>query len=295
MKNLLKEPLLHFLLLGGILFAYFQISGGSDQEEVAESRAEIVITKGKIDSLTEQFVKVWQRQPTTDEIAGLVEDFVREEVMYRESLAMGLDRDDTIVRRRMRQKLEFLTEDIASLTEPDDAELETYLKQNIDAFRRDSVFSFKQVYLNTAQRGDAAEADATALLAQLTNAGPGVEIGELGDRLLLGQVFEDVPQRGVAGKFGTEFAGGLQKIPQGEWAQVSSGYGIHLVLVSKREGGELPVLAEIRDAVARDWASAKREETNEAFYKQLRDRYTVTVESLQGASPASTNKEVATR
>lgn len=275
MKRILKEPLFHFLILGALLFAFFQLKGGGE-DDAPGSAPEIVVTKGKIQNLIEQYAKVWQRPPTQKELDGLIEEHVREEVMYREALALGLDRDDTIVRRRMRQKLEFLSEDIAALVEPSDEELAAYLKANPESYRSAPRFSFKQVYLNADKRGDSAAADAAALRAELV---AGADFSEKGDSLLIGQEFETIAQIEVSKKFGDAFAQALLQAPIREWTQpIGSGYGVHLVYLDERIEGAAPDLAQVRDAVVRDWSNQEREKANAAFYGELRERYTITIE-----------------
>jgi hypothetical protein len=131
MRRLAREPLLHFLLLGGVIFGVFALVSRND----ASRPGEIVVTEGRIASLGTAFARVWHRPPTGPELDGLMRDYVRDEVLAREALALGLDRDDTIIRRRLRQKLEFVSEDVAALAEPTEEQLHTYLKQHPDAFR----------------------------------------------------------------------------------------------------------------------------------------------------------------
>ena len=285
MTKILREPLLYFLLLGAAMFGTYQLvsdAGFSGNQPLEE----IVITEGHIDALILGFESVWQRPPTEQELDGLVQAHIREEVMYREALAMGLDRDDTIIRRRLQQKLAFLTEDIASLAEPTEAELEAFLATNQERFREQTRFSFEQVYFNVGKRGSSAEADAELQLTELrkpNTTGPGedsnssIDTTLLGDKLLLSQ-FNNAYEREILRAMGSQFLGGLQSLPVGSWqGPIESGFGLHLVKLSERIEGIVPPLDDIRDLVSRDWMSAKREETNEAFYTALRERYIVTL------------------
>ena len=287
MTKILREPLLYFLLLGALMFGAYQLVSdygffGNEQLE------EIVITQGQVDTMSLGFEKVWQRQPTQQELDGLVEAHIREEVMYREALAMGLDRDDTIIRRRLQQKLQFLTEDIAGLVEPTEAEREAYLAANPDLFREQSRFSFEHIYFNVSKRGASAENDALLLLDQLRqrditsshqDSASAIDTTYLGDQLRLSQSrFGNVEAREVRRVMGSQFLANLQALPSGSWqGPVESGYGLHLVFISEQIEGVVPAFAKIRDAVSREWMSAKREETNEAFYTAMRTRYTVTL------------------
>ncbi len=276
LKKIVKDPLFHFLLLGGGFFALFGVVS-DDSASTTGRVSEIVVTEGRINSLLIQFGKVWQRPPTEDELDGLIADYVREEILYREAVAMGLDRDDTIVRRRMRQKLEFLSEDVAALVEPTEAELQQYLDDHPKMFRQESQFSFRQVYLSIDIRGASAEADARSILERLNN-GDG-DASQLGDPLLLEHEFRDQKESDIARLLGREFLEGLLNTPNiGSWVgPISSGFGLHLVHISERIDGGTPKLAEVRDAVIREWSSVKRKQTNEDFYDMLHEGYTVTV------------------
>jgi hypothetical protein len=295
MRTLLREPLLYFLLLGAAMFGTYQLvsdAGFSGNQPLEE----IVITEGRIDALILDFERVWQRPPTEQELDGLVQAHIREEVMYREALAMGLDRDDTIIRQRLQQKLAFLTEDIATLEEPTEPELEAFLATNQERFREQTRFSFEQVYFNVSERGRAAEADAESLLAELRKpdtTGPGedssssIDTALLGDQLLLSQ-FTKAYEREILRAMGSQFLAGLQSVPVGAWqGPIQSGFGLHLVKLSERIDGIVPPLDDIRDLVSRDWMSAKREAANEASYAALRERYVVTLAEPRASDPSA--------
>jgi hypothetical protein len=280
MKRFLKEPLLHFLLLGAAIFvAYSFVSKRSSGEP-----GKIVITQGQIEHLATGFAKTWQRPPTVEELAGLVRDRVREEVYCREALALGLDKDDTIIRRRLRQKMEFVSDDIAAQTEPSDEELSAYLKAHPDSFRVERQFTFSQVYLNPEKHGENLARDAVQMLAQLNHDGGKIDISALGDSFLLEHRFEAAPASEVAKQFGEKFTAKLGELPPGQWqGPIESGYGAHLVFVSERTEGRLPALADVREAVSREWANARRLEGNEKFYQELLKRYRVTIERPKAA------------
>ena len=273
MARLLKEPLFHFLLLGGAVFAVFTLT--RDPAESAP-RDEIVVSAGEVRQLSEMFAKTWQRPPTEAELDKVVEARIREEIFYREALAAGLDEDDTIVRRRLKQKLEFMLEDIAGQVTPTEAELQAFLEANADRFRSDSKFSFRQVYLSTDQRANVTE-DARELLDRLRS---GADASNAGDRLLMVEsAFASAPQYEVARTFGREFADQLASSPIGEWSgPIRSGYGLHLVFVESRVLGEVAPLEEVRDLVAREWGAVRRREMNEALYQELRAKYSIRVE-----------------
>lgn len=276
MNRILREPLLHFVLLGAAMFAaYGLVSPRSGNEPGA-----IVITAGQVAAIELGFTRTWHRPPTHDELEGLIRDRVREEVYYREAMALGLDKDDTIIRRRLRQKLEFLTDDVVDQAQPTDADLQAYLTAHLDSFGGQREFTFRHVYLNPDKHGGHLARDAAALLAQLIRAGSTADASAFGDSFLLGHAFAAVPATEVAAQFGEPFAAKIGELSPGQWqGPVESGYGVHLVLVSERTEGRVPRLDEVRDAVAREWDHARRLAANDTLYQDMLKRYAVTIEA----------------
>ncbi len=275
MKRWLHEPLVHFLLLGAALFLVFGFFGKPN----GGAPGAIVVTQGQIASMVSGFTSTWQRPPTPEELERLIQDRVKEEVYSREAMALGLDQDDTIIRRRLRQKMEFLSDDVAAQAEPSDAELSAYLQEHRDSFRIERRFTFRQVYLSPERRGESLAQDTAQVLAQLRKAGGEADISQLGDPFLLERAFDAVPEGEVAKLFGDKFAVRLAELTPGSWqGPVESGYGVHLVFVGDRTDGGVPALGDVRDAVYREWANAKRLDANEAFYRSLRKKYSVTIE-----------------
>ena len=222
---------------------------------------------------------------------GLIRDYVREEVFAREAVALGLDKDDTIIRRRLRQKLEFISEDVAAHAEPTDEQLRAYLKEHPDTFRGDRRFTFSQVYLDPQRRGANLSRDAAQMLAQLRRPGSKADIATLGDSLMLENEFKALPASEVVKQFGEKFAAVLGEMPTGQWhGPIESGFGVHLVLLSERTDGSLPALEDVRAAVRREWTNARRMEANEKFYRTLLQRYTVTIERPEVAKSADGNQ-----
>lgn len=281
MKRWLREPLLHFLLIGAVLWAASSL--GSDRQAPADD--EIVVSAARVEQLTAVFLKTRQRLPTHAELDGLVEDWVREELAYRESQNMGLDHDDTIVRRRLRQKLEFFVEGLTDQATPSDEELAAFRVEQADRFRRDPVLDFRQVYLSPDVHADTLEADAEALLEMLRSK-PDVDIYALGDRLMVDREFLATPLREARAVFGTEFAERLAQLEIGEWhGPIRSGYGHHVVIVDRKIPGRLPELDEIRDEVLREWHNAARERALRDFYDALAERYEIRVERPASETP----------
>lgn len=275
MKRIAREPLVHFLLLGAAIFAAYHWLPTRRSGEPGK----IVITQGQVEHLATGFARTWQRPPTAEELAGLVRDRVREEVYCREAKALGLDQDDTIIRRRLRQKMEFVSDDIAAQAEPTDADLNAYLQAHADTFRIEQRFSFRQVYLNPERHGEKLSQHAAELLVQLNQAGEKADVSAIGDPFLLEHDFSAAPAGEIAKQFGEEFVTKLGALQPGPWqGPIESGYGMHLVRISERTEGRVPTLAEVRDAVRRDWDNARRLAANESFYQELLKRYTVTIE-----------------
>jgi len=269
-RRLLREPLLHFLLVGAVLFVVF----GLRQGPATQTSNRIVIDAGQIEQLAAQFQRTWMRPPTPRELDGLVESLVRDEVYYREALALGLDKDDPVMRRRMRQKLEFIFEDLTAET-PTDEQLATYLADHADDFRIEPRVSFQQLYLNPDKRADPA-GDAREVLASL---GAGTDPAEAGDPSLLPTGMNLASTSEIARTFGREFAEELGGMPPGGWrGPVYSGLGVHVVRVTDREDGRLPELGEVRPVVEREWLAKRRQELKDLSYDRLRQGYEVVVE-----------------
>ncbi len=275
MKRLLKEPLVHFLLLGAAIFAAYSLVSKHSSSEPGK----IVVTQGQLASMWEGFTRTRQRPPTREEWEGLIRDRVREEVYYREALALGLDKDDTIIRRRLQQKMEFVSDDVAAQAQPTDAELNAYLQAHPDTFRVEQQFTFRQLYLNPEKHGKNLARDAAQLLAKLNQAGGNTDFAALGDAFMLDHQFHALPAGEVANSsakssrrsFGRTFARPMARAGRVRLRRA-------LVFVSERTDGRLPALAEVRDAVRREWDEARRLEANEKFYQELLKHYTVTIE-----------------
>lgn len=278
---LLRDPLLHFLLLGGLLFMLYAAFGRPDG---TTPRDRIVVGESELMRLSQQFQRTWMRPPTRSELQGLADDFVKEEILYREALALGLDRDDLVIRRRMRQKMEFLNADLSE-RQPNDEQLEAYLQTNRATFREPPRFSFEQVYLDPQRTDGDATDRAHELLEVLRAAGhAAVDPAVLGDATLLPAAMADASPRDIANTFGPDFANAVASAPPGAWSGPSrSAYGLHLLRVTETQPGRLPPLDAIRRAVAREWANERRQEAEARFYEALRTRYSIEIHWPQEA------------
>ena len=276
-----REPLLHFLLIGAALFVVF---GLINDKYPGDTDKQIVVSAGRIAQLENIFAKTWQRAHSAEELKGLVDDFVLEEIYYRQAVAMGIDRDDTIIRRRLRQKFEFLTDDIAATAKPSDEDLSAYLAANADVFRRDTTYTFEQVYINLDRPGLDLESHVASQLSAL-RAGEYVP----GASGLLPGFFDATPSRVVDGNFGSGFSTALDELPSGLWqGPIESGLGLHLIRIESRVAGTVPGLADIRPIVEREWAHEKRLDSRRIINERLLSDYEVVIEwpTKKSAEPA---------
>lgn len=284
MSKWLKEPLIHFLVLGGLIFAAYNAMVDRGSVE-----GEIFISRGQQENLLNTFSRTWQRPPTPAEFQGLLKDYIRQEIAYREGQTMGLDQDDIVIRRRIRQKLELLAEDVATLVPPTEEDLRTYLDTHTEEFAQEPRLTLRQVYFSTDRRGAAAEQDALELMRRITTDGPDGDFEAFGDPLPLPPEIRDLRESEVARLFGTVFTDDLQGLETGRWqGPVRSGFGLHLVFIEKRMAGRMPQLDEVRDAVQREWLSERRKASVDGLYERLAENYTIEIESL--IEPESTGK-----
>ena len=273
--KLIREPLAQFLVLGALLFVYFEWKGGGS----GPGSTRISITPGLVSHLASGFARTWQRPPTDAELKGLVDDYVKEEIATREATAMGLDRDDTIIRRRLRQKMEFLVDEAVDATPPTDAEIRAWLEKHPGAFHPEPQVALRQVYVSVRRGGASAPVEAQRLLARLRAAGPDARIDALGDASMLPRELPLGPLSEVTRAFGTEFAARIDAIEPGRWTgPVESPYGLHLVLVSERVAAAPPALADVRPLVERELLAERRRTQLQALYERLLQKYTVTIE-----------------
>jgi len=279
--RLLKEPLVHFLAFALIVFAAYHIlaspAGGGRSDH-------IVVTAAKVEQIAARFAQIWQRPPNLEELKGLIDEEVKEEIYVREALALGLDKDDTLIRRRLRQKMELFNDAGADALSPTDTELEAYLKSHPEAFAVDPAMSFQQIFLNPQRHAAAIEQTAESILNTLkTN--PEIEADTLGDPSLLPAEMPLTSLKSIGHVFGSEFADAIDKEKLGVWTgPIASGFGLHIVRVSERQGGRVPALSEVREPVLREWSNDKRKQLEGERLTTMLSRYEVTVEGLPAAA-----------
>jgi len=275
-KRVLQEPLLHFFLIGVAIFALYYET--DDKDDRIDNRS-IVVTRGKISSIEENFKRVWSRNPTEKELDGLIQDYIEEEVLYREALALGLDKNDTVIRRRLRQKMEFLNDEILQQAEPSDQILLDYYAKNKNLFTKDPVVSFTHIYLNPEKHGANLNLEITKLLDLLEGKEGRVETDQYGDSILLENSYERSTSSVIAGLFGKTFADQVLKVPSGKWVgPIHSSYGVHVVFLKEKIDQSTPGFEEIREDVMDKWFLDQTKETKGGVIDKIIERYDVTIE-----------------
>src|SRR5512134_944902 len=271
-RRLLGEPMLHFVLIGIALFAAYNWlsparSGGN----------RIVVTQGVVDDLITQHVAARGRAPSATELDHLVEAWVREEILYREGVALGLDRDDIVVKRRVRQKLEVMAEEDASTAAPTDADLAAYLSAHPDRFVQPALLTFDQIFVGHATAGP----EVRLAVARVRDAVQrGDDLDRLGKSSLLPQRMTQVPADLVARDFGTAFVEALEHAPIGAWTgPIEGSFGSHFARVTARTPSWAPQLDDVRDQVVREWENARRQRARDEGYAKMRSKYDVGVEA----------------
>ncbi len=273
LKRAAREPLVHFLAIGAALFVVNGLINGPDEGPAGET---IVVSEGRVGQIAQSFLLLSGRLPTREELQALVDDFVSEEVGYREAIAMGLDADDTIVRRRMRQKIEFMIEDGAASETPSGAELQAWLDAHPEKFRLPERRAMRQVLLSSDKRGAAVRADAEAALAALNS---GADAAGLGDKSMLPAAIPLTTQEGVSALFGVDFAAAAFAATGDDWfGPVASPFGQHVVILVEVEPGRAVPLAEIVDRVHSDWVEARRNDARDEFHARMRKRYDIRID-----------------
>jgi peptidyl-prolyl cis-trans isomerase C len=275
--KLLREPLLHFMFIGAAIYLLY----GVFAEPLPEGDDKtIVVSAGEIEWMQTSWQKRWNRPPTAEEFDGLIQQYIKETVLYREALTMGLNQHDQVIRRRLAQKLEFLAKDLVALTPPTEAELQSYFAEHQERYQEPALYTFTQVFIDPDKRGDTTLDDAEAIKATLIAKGDAIEdAGARGDDFMLQNYYPQKDPLEIQKLFGSGFAESLVELSPGQWhGPVLSGYGVHLVYVSNVSEPPAPDFAKLRERVVQDWTTDRGEELNDKFYANLREQYTVVIE-----------------
>ncbi len=285
-KRWLREPLLHFLVIGVLLFGIYAYTNRG--RIGIESPRQIVLSLDELATMEMYFESQWHRRPTPQEFQAMVEDKIKEEVLYREGLAMGLDKDDTIVKRRMAQKVQFLAEDVAAAHEPSTAELKAWFEKNSSKFALPSRYSFRHVYFSPDKRGTNAYDDAAKVLAKIAGQPENSpQIPPVADRFMFQDYYGDRTPSAIAKEFGPQFAVAIEKLKPGSWqGPIESGFGWHLVFVDTVIPGRVPAFEEVESEVKTAWLGEQKAQAWQKAYQTMRAKYTVLL-------PAAPNKQTA--
>lgn len=287
--KILREPLLQFFIIGLFIYGVYGLYGVSNNE--IENNT-IVVDENRITVFTNAWQQRWSRPPTEQELTGLINQFVREDILYREAVAMGLAQDDPITRRRLAQKLEFVTKDIAGLKEPKEGELEQYFTDNLDQYKTPDRLTFKHVFIDPDKRGEATLGDAGLILAELQAVdSTDVDVSLLGDRFMLQNYFSRQSELDINKLFGSDFAKAVMQLKTKQWhGPVLSGYGTHLVYIVVIDKSAPPKFEQVQDTVFQNWQTTQQEQFNEAYFESLKSRYEIVIEKAHdGPSSANTN------
>jgi peptidyl-prolyl cis-trans isomerase C len=285
LRRWLREPLLHFLLIGAALFTVYHIRNPGAAQLANGSRIEL--TEDDLRQIDDYWMGQWHRHPTREEWSSLIDNKIREEILYREALAMGLDQGDTIVRRRMAQKMDFLMEDIAALHDPDRQELKTWFKKNAERFALPPRITFHHLYFSPDKRGAAARADAARALDKLKDkSGVTPQGTDVADPFMFQSDYGDRTPEQIAGVFGGDFAKAVSGCKAGTWqGPIESGLGWHLVWIDSITPGRVPAYEEIESDVKTQWISEQRTEVKRRAFEAMKSRYVIIMPPAQTSTP----------
>ena len=278
LADLARQPLLHFLVLGVVISSLYLWLG---ERDVAAIDTTIKINAAEISQLSAGWQARWNRPPTPEELDGLIQAQIREAALYREAVAMGLDRSDPVIRRVLVQKLEGMARDLVELSlSPTDQDLATYFAENSERYRPPSLITFTHVFVDPDKREDRTLDDAAEMLVQLQALdNPAEDAGRFGDAFMLQAYYPEKDEGRIGSLFGREFARRIFELEEGVWhGPVLSGYGTHLVYVLRRQEYPVPPLAQVKERVMQDWVDENREEITEKYFAALLARYEVIIE-----------------
>ena len=277
LEKLIREPLLHFLLIGAGIYGLYGILGSSPD---GKDERTIIVSTGQIKAMSDQWTRQRLRPPTEEELAGIIRDHIRTQVLYREAVAMGLENGDTVIERRLAQRLELLTESLITPEEPSEEEMRAWFKENEEKFKQPDLYSLFQVYFNPDKRGAATLDDTKAALAKLESFEEvPVDFASYGDRLLSQSYYSSQTEVQLSKAFGSGFVDQVIKLEPGAWhGPVLSGYGTHLVYVAEVTRASAPDFSAFAEQAKEAWKAEKVKELSERFIENLIADYEITVE-----------------
>lgn len=275
MKQWLKEPFFHFLLIGlGIFLLY-----GFTTVEPQEDHKRIEITTVDTDRLVTVWEKRWNRPPTKNEFEGILNQTIRQEALYREALTIGLDKNDAVVRKRMVQKLEFISSDIMTIDIPSDEVLQAYLDRHVQKYQTPGSITFRQVFFNTEKDSYVSISKKIEMLLKALNQEDNeIDIQNAGDVFLQGMFFKDESVFEIDRLFGKAFREKLFSQTTNRWiGPIESGFGLHLIYIDEKVKSKKALLEDVRESVLRDWTYDERKKLNDAFVDNLLKKYEIVV------------------
>lgn len=274
MKKWIKEPLLHFVICGiAIFLVYDQLNQKTD------SKHQIVIDDKHIQHIKSLWELQWKREPTFAEMKGLLDRYLRREIMYREALSLNLDEGDEIIKRRLSQKMEFMANDLTKIVVPaSEDDLINYYENHKEKYKLPAKYSFKLLTFSRRYHEDP-ESYAKETLAQ-ANTASNAALGVMGDQVLLPSEFDMASKSEIIRKIGKTFYEALDDQPLNIWAgPIPSGFGEHLVFISKRQNAHYPGFVNVRKDVQRDYEFELENNTKEALYREMKTKYTIVMKS----------------
>jgi len=277
--RILKEPLFHFTLIGAAIYGLYAFS---DVEAESTNPRDLRISAEEVQWLA---ASRWNRQPTQDELDRVLKSYIEERVLASEAAAMGLDKDDAVIRRRLAQRLKFLSEDLMTPTDPDPEAIRQYFEKHLDRYREPVRYTFSQIYFDPDKRGAQALKEAEAVRDALNDAADHPpELTSYGDPFMLQNFYPELTRTDLARTFGSDFAEAVVGLDPGRWyAPILSGYGVHAVLISAITTPDEPVFADVAMAVRQDWTEATRRKLSREFLDNLVSGYDITVEETDVA------------
>jgi len=279
LTRLFTEPLIQFLIIGVCIYGAYALFG-TPEEDFRNTR--VHVDSARINAFISEWESRWNRPPTREEIEGLIQSYIKEDVLYRQAVAMGLNEDDPITRRRMAQKLEFLTSDLAMMVQPAEGDLEQYFSDNSEAYRAPDRMTFSQVFFDPDSRGNTTLEDAAETLVKLQAEGvPTEESMQAGDGFMLQSDFVSVTPTEAARQMGSSFVEAVVQLEPGSWyGPVLSGYGVHLVYMYDFQKSPPAVFEDVQAAVLENWQLEQREKFNTDFLENLKTRYEIVIDEI---------------
>lgn len=279
-QRFLGEPLLHFVIVGVVLFGAYRLVSPEPEESADPKKIEL--TKDDVRQLAVTWLAQGRPPPTLDQLRSLMDEKVTEEILFREAVALGLDRDDQIIKRRLAQKMDFLAADLAALDEPSNAELKEWYAKNSDRFVLSPHVSFRHLYFSFDKHGEATRDVAAAAIGVISGKpADSPEVASIADPFMFRNYYGDATPDQMAKEFGPDFAKALFNLKSGSWqGPVQSGYGWHLVWIGSIEAGRVPAFEEVAPAVKTAWMDERYNEVKRTAFQEMRSRYVVILPSV---------------